>query len=191
VGDLILVSKFHYGIRLPVIDQKIIANHDPVRGDVMVFHYPDNPSVDYIKRVVGVPGDEVSYTYAGKELRLNGEAVPTQPMPDYYDEDNLRYAKQFTEKLGPVEHRILQRMDRGGSLPEPPADAFPHRENCRYDAERVVCKVPQGHYFMMGDNRDDSQDSRYWGFVPDKNIVGKAFLVWMNFHNLKRIGTFH
>jgi signal peptidase I len=188
VGDLILVNKFHYGIRLPVINKKIVANHDPKRGDVMVFRYPVDPRVDYIKRVVGVPGDEVAYL--NQQLSINGQAVPGGAAGEYYDDDSKVYATQFTEKLGEVEHRILvdpKRMAYYG--PEP--KGFPGHENCRYSAEGVVCKVPPGHYFMMGDNRDNSMDSRYWGFVPDENIVGRAFVVWMNFGNLGRIGPFH
>lgn len=188
IGDLILVDKFHYGIRLPVINKKIVANHDPRRGDVMVFRYPVDPSIDYIKRVVGVPGDEVAYL--NKKLSINGQPVPTEALPEYYDEDSLRYAQQATEKLGERAHRILTDKDRPGFVvPMPQFQAY--RDNCRYSAEGVVCTVPPGHYFMMGDNRDNSQDSRFWGFVPDENIVGKAFFVWMNFGNLGRIGGFH
>jgi signal peptidase I len=185
VGDLILVNKFHYGIRLPVLNTKVVANHDPQRGDVMVFRYPVDPRVDYIKRVVGLPGDEVSYI--NKRLSINGQPVPTTPLPDYYDEESVRYAQRFTERLGDVEHELLIDKDRTAFLGNP---AFPFSDACRYSIEGVTCKVPQGHYFVMGDNRDNSQDSRYWGFVPDENIVGKAFFVWMNFGNLGRIGPF-
>jgi signal peptidase I len=188
IGDLILVNKFHYGVRLPVLNTKVIANNDPQRGDVMVFRYPVDPSVDYIKRVVGVPGDEVSYL--NKTLVINGQPVPVEWLPDFYDEDSLRYSQQGSEKLGTVAHRILIDKDRSGFvMPMPQFQQF--RDNCSYNAEGVVCKVPPGHYFVMGDNRDNSQDSRYWGFVPDRNIVGKAFFVWMNFGNLKRIGPFN
>ena len=187
VGDLILVNKFHYGVRLPVLNTKIIANKDPQRGDVMVFRYPVDPSVDYIKRVVGLPGDEVSYL--NKQLAINGQPVPTQVLPEFYDEDSLRYSHQVSEQFGPVAHRILIDKDRSGFvMPMPQFQQF--RDNCRYSAEGVVCKVPPGHYFMMGANRDNSQDSRFWGFVPDRHIVGKALFVWMNFGNLKRIGAF-
>jgi len=191
VGDLILVNKFHYGVRLPVINKKIIANHDPQRGDVMVFRYPNDTSIDYIKRVVGVPGDEVSFR--NQTLYLNGAAVPTTalPPPGFYDEDARRYSPEFTEKLGDVEHNILLNPQSQPFYGPEDKIVFPFRENCRYSAEGVTCKVPAGHYFMMGDNRDNSQDSRFWGFVPDENIVGKAFFVWMNFGNLKRIGSFH
>ncbi|MBL8320013.1 MAG: signal peptidase I [Burkholderiaceae bacterium] len=187
VGDLILVNKYHYGIRLPVINRKIVANNDPQRGDVVVFRYPVDPRVDYIKRVVGVPGDEVAYL--NQRLTINGKPVDVQSLGDYYDEDSLRYAPQFSETLGTANHRILVDPKRqvyyGGE-----SRSFPNGQNCRYTAEGVVCKVPDGHYFMMGDNRDNSQDSRFWGFVPDENIVGKAFFVWMNFGNLRRIGSF-
>jgi signal peptidase I len=187
VGDLILVNKFQYGIRLPVIGTKLIANKDPQRGDVMVFRYPVDPRIDYIKRVVGVPGDEVSYT--NQSLSVNGQVVPVQSLGDFYDEDSLRYAPQFSEQLGTVSHNILVEPKRASIYR--PMDSFVNfRDNCRYTAEGVTCKVPAGHYFMMGDNRDNSQDSRYWGFVPDENIVGRAFMVWMNFSNLRRIGTF-
>jgi signal peptidase I len=188
VGDLILVNKFHYGIRLPVLNKKIIANHDPQRGDVMVFRYPVDPRVDYIKRVVGIPGDEVAYL--NQKLTINGQPVPTQALGEFYDEDSMRYVPMFSEHLGTVEHRILVDPKRpaffGGDQ-----KSFPMHQNCRYQPEGVVCKVPPGHYFMMGDNRDNSQDSRFWGFVPDANIVGRAFFVWMNFGNLGRIGAFN
>jgi signal peptidase I len=188
VGDLILVNKYHYGVRLPVLNKKIVANQDPKRGDVMVFRYPVDPRVDYIKRVVGIPGDEVAWL--NQKLSINGQPVPTQSLGEFYDEDSLRYVPMFSELLGTVEHRILVDPKRpaffGGDQ-----KSFPMHQNCRYQPEGVVCKVPPGHYFMMGDNRDNSQDSRFWGFVPDENIVGRAFFVWMNFGNLGRIGAFN
>ncbi len=186
INDLILVNKFHYGVRLPVINTKVLDNHTPQRGDVMVFRYPPQPSLDYIKRVVGVPGDEVAYL--NKKLTINGKPLSKSPLPDFFDEDSMRYAKQFEEVTGSKHYRILNDDDRPAFIPG--TEDFPFKENCRYSSEGVVCKVPEGHYFMMGDNRDNSLDSRYWGFVPDKNIVGKAFFVWMNFGNLKRIGSF-
>jgi signal peptidase I len=191
VGDLILVNKYHYGVRLPVINKKIIANKDPQRGDVMVFRYPKDTSIDYIKRVVGIPGDEISFR--NQQLYVNGEAAPLEqtPPPGFYDEEALRYFPEFKEKFGSVEHRILVNPQSQPFYGAEDKITFPFRENCRYSAEGVTCKVPAGHYFMMGDNRDNSQDSRFWGFVPDENIVGRAFFVWMNFGNLKRIGPFH
>ena len=186
VNDLILVNKFHYGVRLPVINRKILDNHSPERGDVMVFRYPPKPSLDYIKRVVGIPGDEVAYL--NKKLTINGKPLHKVALPDFFDVDSMRYAKQFEETNGERKYRLLNDEDRPSFIAG--ADNFPYRDNCRYSTEGVVCKVPEGHYFMMGDNRDNSLDSRYWGFVPEQNIVGKAFFVWMNFGNLKRIGSF-
>ena len=187
VGDLILVNKFTYGVRLPVIHTKIIEGNAPQRGDVMVFRYPPQPNLDYIKRVVGVPGDEVAYL--NKRLTINGQAVDTASAADFFDDSVMRYFKQYEEQLGTRPHRLLNN-------PEVPAfiqgaSNFAYRDNCRYSVEGVVCKVPEGHFFMMGDNRDNSLDSRYWGFVPESHIVGKAFFVWMNFGNLKRIGSFN
>ncbi len=187
VGDLILVNKFTYGVRLPVIHTKIIDGNAPQRGDVMVFRYPPQPNLDYIKRVVGVPGDEVAYL--NKRLTINGQPVQTAPAADFFDDSVMRYFKQYEEQLGARPHRLLNN-------PESPAfiqgvGNFAYRDNCRYSVEGVVCKVPEGHFFMMGDNRDNSLDSRFWGFVPESHIVGKAFFVWMNFGNLKRIGSFN
>ncbi len=191
IGDLILVNKFHYGVRLPVINKKIIANNEPERGDVMVFRFPADPSVDYIKRVVGLPGDEISYR--DQMLSVNGKQVPIERMPEpgFYDDTVMRYFPEFKEKLNGKEHNILVNPKFQPFYGAEDKIGFPFRENCRYNAEGVSCKVPSGHYFMMGDNRDNSQDSRFWGFVPDANIVGKAFFVWMNFGDLKRIGGFH
>ena len=188
VGDLILVNKYHYGVRLPVMNKKIIEVNQPARGDVMVFRYPPDPNVDYIKRVIGVPGDEVSYL--NKELRVNGQLVKRTTLPDFFDETQTTYIPQFEETLPGYDkpHKLL--IYPNATLGNSPLLKFPYFENCNYSIEGVSCKVPAGHYFMMGDNRDNSQDSRYWGFVPEQNIVGKAFFVWMNFGNLRRIGSF-
>jgi len=187
VGDLILVNKFHYGIRLPVANIKLTQGTPVARGDVMVFRYPPKPSMDYIKRVVGIPGDEVAYL--NKKLTLNGQVIATDAMPEFFDESVMRYFKQYSEKLGEKSHALILDEDRPAYIPG--VEEFPFKENCKYTVEGVICKVPQGHYFMMGDNRDNSLDSRYWGFVPDANIVGRAFFVWMNFGNLSRIGSFN
>jgi signal peptidase I len=188
VGDFILVNKFTYGVRLPVINHKIVSLNNPQRGDVMVFRYPENPSLDYIKRVVGLPGDNVEYR--NKRLWINGVEQPQQADGDYnYVETGLNFVhtEKRLETLGERKHAVLINPDMPtlhlGAVAE-----FPGRENCTYDNEMVNCKVPEGQYFMMGDNRDNSRDSRYWGFVPDNQIVGRAFFIWMNFSDLKRIG---
>jgi signal peptidase I len=189
VGDLILVNKFTYGVRLPIINKKIIQLNDPQRGDVMVFKYPKDLSQDYIKRVIGVPGDKI--IYENKRLTVNGKPVDYTPLDDYLNEDSLLYSKQAKENLTGIEHRVIT------TEAAPPVNVgevrdFPHSENCSYRYEGFTCVVPAGNYFMMGDNRDNSLDSRYWGFVPDQNIVGKAFFVWMNLSSpLKRIGGIH
>ncbi|CAB3718113.1 Signal peptidase I [Paraburkholderia phenoliruptrix] len=186
VGDFILVNKFDYGIRLPITNTKLTEGRPLERGDVVVFRYPKDESVDYIKRVIGLPGDTVAYQ--DKQLTINGKPVPETPLPDYLDEERLGYAKQFEENLDGRKNAILN------NPAVPPfivgAEDYPYRDNCTYNARGVICKVPPGNYFMMGDNRDNSADSRYWGFAPDKNIVGRAFFIWMNFSNLKRIGSF-
>jgi signal peptidase I len=188
VGDFILVNKFAYGIRLPVLDTKVIEVGDPQRGDVMVFRYPSDPNINYIKRVVGLAGDRIAYS-SDKRLTINGEPVAQQLIGD--EPGSLGSAKLYNEKLGEAEHQIRKEMQR--------YRVEPGRE----------WVVPQGHYFMMGDNRDNSNDSRYWndpaipkpllGMVPDQNIVGKAFAIWMswpdpksrNLPNLSRVGLIH
>ncbi len=187
IGDLILVNKFHYGIRLPVANTKVTQGHPVQRGDVMVFRYPPKPSVDSIKRVVGLPGDEVAYL--NKKLSINGQPVAVEALPEFFDDSTMRYFRHEREQLPGKTHQTIIDNERPAFVPG--AEDFPGREHCRYSVEGVVCKVPEGHYFMMGDNRDNSLDSRYWGFVPDRNIVGKAFFVWMNFSQPGRIGFLH
>ena len=156
-GDFILVNKFAFGVRLPVVNAKIIDSGSPQRGDVAVFRYPEDPSVDYIKRVVGLPGDWLEYR--NKQLYINGEPVPqSAPPPD--SQSALDGYETRLEKLGNVSHLIQLREGQNGI-------SFKRQ-------------VPQGHYFAMGDNRDNSYDSRFWGFLPEKNLIGKAFMIWLN-----------
>lgn len=187
VGDYILVNKWTYGIRLPVINKKIISINDPQRGDVMVFRYPADPSLDFIKRVVGVPGDRVEYL--DKRLRINGEEVPLRADGEYLHTDRLYYSPRYVEQLGERSHQLLIEQDAPAFVSQ--VMDFPFRQNCTYTSAGFRCTVPEGHYFVLGDNRDASSDSRVWGFVPDRNIVGRAFFIWFNFSDMKRIGSFH
>jgi signal peptidase I len=187
VGDLILVNKYTYGIRLPVVNTKVMDLNLPQRGDVMVFRFPKDNSVDYIKRVVAIPGDMV--TYENNRLTLNGQPVPLADAGEFYDPERLVYYRQYSEKLGESGHKILTELDKPSFISG--VDAFPFRERCSYVRTGVTCTVPPGHYFVMGDNRENSLDSRFWGFVPEHNIVGKAFFIWMNFSDPSRIGRFH
>ena len=186
VGDFILVNKFTYGIRLPVVNKKIVSLNDPQRGDVMVFRYPEDPGLDYIKRVVGVPGDRVEYR--NKRLSINGKPVPLRQVDDYLSKERMQFSRRFVEVLNGTDHQILIEDDAPTFMA--PSRAFPQAGNCNYNMSGLACTVPPGHYFMMGDNRDNSSDSRVWGFVPDENIVGKAFFIWLNLNELGRFGTF-
>jgi signal peptidase I len=189
IGDQILVEKVSYGMRVPFTQIKITDGTPVARGDVMVFRYPPKPSLDYIKRVVGLPGDVIEYK--NKLLTINGQPISKSALPDYFDEDQMTYAKMFEEQIGGKTHRLLNNDRRPAGWNEADTEGnYPFKQNCQYSELGVSCKVPAGHYFMMGDNRDNSLDSRYFGFVPDANIVGRAFFVWMNFGNLKRIGSF-
>jgi len=167
VGDFILVNKYAYGIRLPVIHTKVVAVGEPKRGDIVVFRYPRNPELDYIKRVIGLPGDRISYR--NKRLVINGELIPKEYLGPYEANDEYFSADDvvYLEKLGDVEHKVLN-----------------NRKRTRGAGGEYV--VPDGHYFVMGDNRDNSNDSRFWGYVPEENLVGRAMVIWMHWNFTKR-----
>ncbi len=164
VGDFILVNKYSYGLRLPVAGTKVIEVGDPQRGDIMVFKYPEDGKTNYIKRVVGLPGDTIEYV--NKVLTINGEVVPERFLA------HLPPRKLFEEHLGDVTHRLYE-----------------HQKIANRGAEGVWV-VPENSYFVMGDNRDNSKDSRFWGFVPDELVVGRAFAIWMQWKSLTSLPSF-
>lgn len=186
-GDFIVVNKFSYGIRLPVWNKTLFKVGKPNRGDVFVFHYPKDPSIDYIKRVIGLPGDEIKYE--NKELYINGELIIKDFQADYrydvnaYSSSLYRYFKGGPYRLEP---RIRQDKELIETLGNSTHSLL---ENDYVASEDGKFNVPEGHYFAMGDNRDNSLDSRRWGFVPDELLVGKAFFIWLNFSQFNRIGT--
>ena len=187
IGDFILVSKYSYGLRYPVGNGKFVSFSPPERGDVVVFKFPKNPSIDYIKRVIGVGG--VVVEYRGKRLIVNGVESQYQPEGRVLDDETMSYFHQYREKqAGTDKEHLIWVHERAPAWVAHP-DNFPDRANCTYTAEGFTCKVPQGQYFMMGDNRDNSLDSRFWGFVKDDYIVGKAFFIWLNPSHITHFGS--
>ena len=173
IGDFILVNKFSYGIRLPVANKKVVPLSNPDRGDVVVFRYPRDESINFIKRLVGLPGDQIEYN--NKRLTINGEMLDIEELGEFSGDvagEPGLLADMLDEQLGDVNHKIL--WDEGGNKGS------------------LKFTVPEGQYFVMGDNRDHSNDSRYWGFVDDQLLVGKAFFIWFNWNkgdiNWDRIG---
>ncbi len=158
-GDFILVNKFSYGLRFPIGYQKFLDLGSPERGDVVVFRYPRDPDTDYIKRVVGIPGDRIRYE--NKQLYINDKLVTAEHLHPYPKDMNMN---ELREKLGEIEHHILLGKNYTSIRP--------------YTYDDVV--VPEDAYFVLGDNRDNSGDSRFWGFVPDQNLKGRAFMIWFH-----------
>ena len=168
-GDFIAVNKFSYGLRLPVFNKLIFPNKLPERGDVFVFHYPEDSSIDYIKRVIGLPGDEISYE--NKVLYINNVKANQLFIDEYnylLSSSRPMSAKKISEKFGTSSHSILIH-----DIPD---------KNYNFT-------VPVGYYLAMGDNRDNSSDSRVWGYVPENYLVGKAFIIWLNLNDFSRIGN--
>jgi signal peptidase I len=182
-GDFILVNKFAYGIRLPVLDNKVVPVGSPARGDVAVFKAPHEPDKDYIKRIVAIPGDTV--VYENKKITINGKPVPQTANGSYSYPEFGQFVTlmRFTEEIDGRKFEIAQ-------FPQAPSFAPSQRypgspvPKCENQGEVLTCKVPEGHYLAMGDNRDNSLDGRYWGFVPDSHLRGKAFFIWFNWDDV-------
>lgn len=179
-GDFILVNKFEYGVRLPIINSKIIDVGSPERGEVAVFRYPPQPSISYIKRIVGLPGDHIVYNHG--QLSINGEKVIKTPIQFSREKDNLDTPTSIYHQETLGAHTFTMRELEGVNVARQ-APFLNYVDNGKYSAENGLyweVKVPEGHYFAMGDNRDQSADSRFWGFVPEQNLTGRAFYIWMH-----------
>ena len=179
-GDFILVNKFEYGVRLPIINSKIIDVGSPERGEVAVFRYPPQPSISYIKRIVGLPGDHIVYDHG--QLSINGEKVIKTPIQFSREKDNLDTPTSIYHQETLGAHTFTMRELEGVNVARQ-APFLNYVDNGKYSAENGLyweVKVPEGHYFAMGDNRDQSADSRFWGFVPEENLTGRAFYIWMH-----------
>jgi len=178
-GDFILVNKFDYGVRLPIINKKIMGTGEPKRGEVAVFRYPLNPSVNYIKRVIGLPGDKIIYDEG--TLTINGLVVSKVAQPDLGDGISINFSR---EQMG--EHSHLTREfvvgpnDPWTASQAPFVNSLNNGEFANSNGHHWEVTVPAKHYFMMGDNRDQSADSRFWGFMPEENLAGRAIYVWMH-----------
>ena len=194
-GDFIIVNKYAYGLRLPVLDQKVVSIGEPQRGDVVVFHYPPDPAVNFIKRLVGLPGDHVSIR--SDQLIINGVPVPLQS-EGRYDDGCYHNMRESTEILGTHRHQTLSCLTPDEIVAAPSASCNrtlernyeciePSVAGVRDHSDRDEIEVPPGEYLMIGDNRDNSYDGRYWGFVPEDHLVGKATRIWFNW-DLHRTG---
>ncbi len=189
-GDLVLVEKFAYGLRLPATRLRLPLGGTPQRGDVVVFHYPQLPQAYLVKRIVGLPGDEVAYL--DRRLSINGQRVPLRAAGSFVGSTSARHFQRFDEELGAHRYQVLHDdVQAAGAAAQQASDGavFPAHEHCRHPAQGVVCTVPPGQYFVLGDSRDHSWDSRFWGFVPEDAIVGRATVVWLNLRRPDHIGA--
>lgn len=185
IGEVIITNKIYYDLKIPVIEKSIKKIREVKRGDVVVFRYPPSPTTYYVKRFVGLPGDVVEYNFVTKALQINHQEVTREKVGDFSTEG--KNIEEYKEDLLGFKHSIwiepAQHM-----APNPSKINFPHIDQCQYTLEKMTCTVPKNYYFAMGDNRDNSADSRYWGFVPEENIVGKGQLIAYSPVDFHRIG---
>lgn len=188
-GDYILVNKYQYGVRLPISNTKVLNINEPERGDVAVFRYPPQPTISYIKRVVGLPGDHI--VYENGQLTVNGTTIPFEQTEFKREKDVLDTSESIYhyETLGQHQHLVrnlegqnslVSQFNYAQSKKDLPFVATENDRFVKSNGESWEIKVKPGHYFMMGDNRDQSADSRFWGLVPEANLTGQAIYVWMH-----------
>lgn len=186
IGDILLTNKTYYDIKIPVIEMSIMKTHEVKRGDVVVFRYPVSPETYYVKRFIGLPNDTIEYDYMTKSLTINGKEITRTKVAEF--EAASKQVIEYKEDLLGFKHSIWLETKDSNVIPNPDNIHFPLSENCSYSMEKMQCKVPSGYYFALGDNRDNSADSRFWGFVPHDNIVGKAQLIVWSPTNMNRVG---
>lgn len=184
VGDVSLINKFYYDVKIPIIEKSIYKNNDVKYGDIVVFRFPPKPSIYYIKRFVALPGDVINYNFETKVLEVNGKVVPKVLQKSVISEGKPH--NLYEENLFGTRHAVLEDPEVTGLVVPEKLDI--NTKACNYTLTQLHCTIPQGYYFAMGDNRDNSLDSRYWGFVPKENIVGKASLIVFSSSGLSHFG---
>lgn len=188
-GDIILVNKFYYNFKTPVFNINIKNNNSVKAGDVIVFKYPPDPNIYYIKRVVATPGDKIEYFFQTRQLNINNKTVVSSFQKTAKEYETKESVSIYKEKFSDKSHLIQLNLGKK-DIVIPTFEGFLNKENCTFNLEKLVCSIPQGYYFAMGDNRDNSLDSRFWGFVPENNIIGYPQAILLNFSNFTRFSWF-
>lgn len=185
VGDISIINKFYYDVKIPIIEKSIYSNHEVKHGDIVVFRFPPNPSVYYIKRFVGLPGDVMNYNFDTKTLLINNQVISKHFEKSIISEGTPH--NLYEENLFGVKHALLEDPEVKGLVV--PEKVNVNTKACRYTLSDLTCTIPKDYYFAMGDNRDNSLDSRYWGFVPKDNVVGKASIIAFSTSGFSHFGT--